>query len=164
MRGGWRAIRPDSWGGKGGTGRRYLVRECLEDPPVPRPDVGCEVLGMPLDRQYPPLRVGRFHTLDHAVWRRGRHTQSRPQAAGRLMVVRVHSHLHRTGSGREPRAGDYGDVVRARRPVVWLVVLDVRRPLARQVLIERSAAGNVDHLDSTADPEDRELPFARGIE
>ena len=111
---------------------------------------------MPLhgDEPSPVLRLDRF---DDAVGRRGGDDEPVRRALDRLVVPAVDVDLR--PSGDPGKARSRLDRHRVIAPVLLLrqAVRDLRRPFQRQVLHERAAAGDVDHLESPADPEDRNV-------
>ena len=109
-------------------------------------------------------RIFTFDPFDHAVRRDRGHAQAAAEAVNRLMVVRVHS--HRSGPGRrgEARAGRDAHVVRADIPVTRRIVVHLRRPLARQILIQRPAERDVQNLRPAANRKQRELARAGGFD
>src|SRR2546428_9876318 len=116
------------------------------------------ILRMPLHGQHPRLAVRRLGALDHAVGRPGRGAQRRREVADRLMVAAVHGGLQggdgamQEGAGLDPQA--------VARPRVR--VIDLARPLARPVLVQRPAERDVEDLDAPANRQDREPAGAGG--
>ena len=110
-----------------------------------------QLLGVPLDRQHPPARIGELSAFDNPIGRARRHTQAVGDAIERLVMRRIRDEpigLERRG---EEGIGGDAHIVDAIRTIDPRIVIEGIRPLARNVLNERAAKRNVDDLDSTAD-------------
>src|SRR5437763_8534614 len=110
---------------------------------------------MPLHAEDEGARVRQLDTLDDVV-RGPRHVaQAPPQSLDRLVMKAVDLHLRTAERRAEPRTLDH-DFHRMRRLTSWrgLGVDEGSWMLARDVLDERSAERDVQHLNAAANREE----------
>ncbi len=117
---------------------------------------------MPLQAQHEGA-LGHLHALHHAVGRHGVHHKAAPHVADGLVVQAVHMQVLRGAAHdlREERVGVHGDLVALDAlGVARLRVADgarhgVKRALGLggDVLPQRAAQGDVEHLGASADGE-----------
>src|SRR3954466_4957448 len=120
---------------------------------------------MPLHPQHPPGRVRRLRALDDAIVNgAGGDAERRRHSPQRLVMKGVRPELIRTGRARQTRAWIDADVVDAGVPWIVRGMCDGGGKLARNVLNERSAQGNVRHLNSAADRECRQATAVRLVD
>lgn len=114
------------------------------------------ILRMELRTEEPPVRV--LDRLDHAVRRRSGHTESIGHPFDGLMVETVRPQRIHTGRHCNKRA--FLDTHGMRRYVPRHRLHVTHRSIGifrRQILIQRSAEGHVDHLYSAANAQHRDL-------
>ena len=109
---------------------------------------------MPLHREHPPGQICRLRALDHAVANGSSGDAERRRHPGQcLMVKGIRPQVIRAEGVRQTRAGIDADIVDAGIARSIRVVRDGIGELTRDVLHERSAEGDVRHLNAAADRE-----------
>src|SRR5579871_2646900 len=101
-----------------------------------------------------------LHAFDNPIGSQGRHHERASYIPQRLVVERVRPHLPRAYQGGQARILMYLDGVRGL--ITWdillpLLVVDGAGALGGQVLIEGASQRHIEHLDATADAEDRHI-------
>ena len=115
---------------------------------------------MPLHTQHPPGVVfGRLDPLDDAVGRARGHPQRRSGPVDRLMVRGVDGDVTGTERAREPRPRLHLHVVDTPGPRRRGIVGERPWHLAGNVLHERSAKGDVEHLYAATNRQRRQAPL-----
>ena len=112
---------------------------------------------MPLDREKEAGAITRFQCLDDTVGRARRNAEAGSDAIDGLMMTRTGDERMARDAGK-PRAVDDVDAMVGDRFAKWLAVddeavRDFRAGHIRHVLMQRTAEGDVDDLETAADRE-----------
>ncbi len=118
-------------------------------------------LGVPLDGEHPQVPIEQLERLDDAVGRAGGDGQAVADRGDALVVDRVDVDLVRPVDRGQPRARlqQHGMGRAGGRHVLEVVIGE---PGGRQVLHERPAERDVEHLRAAADPQQRGAVLERG--
>src|SRR2546422_3846315 len=129
------------------------------------PIVADQLFRVPLDPDDEPSAVAELHALDDRV-RRPRHVREfAPEPIDRLVMEAVYVDLQRAEDAGEPRAFPYLDLVCRNVPSLALehrlAVIERRARLARNVLMQAAAEGDVEYLEAAADREEGNVVLYR---
>ena len=133
------------------------------DQQIEQRSVSVQALGMPLDAHDDAL-ARLLDRLDSAVLGPGRSRKVGAEHVHGLVVERIDLELWPAQGGPQPAAGGRLHVVGGDAAVRGLAMLEAVADDVREVLVKRSAAGDVEQLHSPADAQDREVPPVGGAD